>query len=107
MGESRGLGKNTDLAVLPGSECFVGRNGGCVFLFCREETTLDEPADCVLRGALAEADVFGELLIADLNVPAALLGFSCEPKINKKASRAAIVSAEVAQKGVDYVGVKL
>jgi hypothetical protein len=78
MEGSRGPGESADLAILPGSECLVGRNSGCIFLFCREEMTLDEPADCVLRGALAETDVFGEFLIADLDVSTALFGSARE-----------------------------
>jgi hypothetical protein len=106
MEGSRGPGESADLAILPGSECPISRNGGCIFLFCREEATLDEPADCVLRGALAETDVFGEFLIADLDVSTALFGFGREPEIDKKAGGAAIVATEVAQKSMDYVWVK-
>ena len=94
-------------AILPWTESLVAGHGGCVFFLCRKETALDEPADGVLRSALAETDVFGEFLIADLDFSSALLGFGGEPEIDEKARGPAVVASEVAHEDVGYVGIDL
>ena len=90
-------------AILPRTESLVAGHGGCVFFLCREETPFNEPADCVLCGAFAEADVFGELLIADLDFASAALGFGGQPEIDEKARGPAVVAGQVAHKDLRYV----
>ena len=93
-------------AASPGCEDFVGwRCGDCGFGDC-EEFAADEPGYRGLRGAFGDADGFGELLIADLDVGATLIGFGGEPEIDEKARGAAVVSGEVAHKDVGYVGIE-
>ena len=54
-------------------------------------------------GAFADADVFGQLSITDLDVGATLLGFGGEPEIDEEAGGATVVAGEIAHKDLDDV----
>ena len=61
-----------------------------------EEFATEEPGDGGLGGAFGDADVFGEVLIADLDrfTGAGVLGG--EPEIDEEGGGAAVVAYEVA-----------
>jgi hypothetical protein len=93
-------------AISPGCEGFVLGCGGDGGLADREEFAADEPGYGGLRGALRDADGFGEVLIADADRRGAALLFACEPEIDEETGGAAIVTYEVAHEDVGDIGIE-
>ena len=70
---------------------------GCSGMTTRaEEFPAEEPGDGRLGGAFRDADVFGEVLIADLDGFAGAGVLGGEPEIDEEGGGAAVVAYEVA-----------